>query len=323
MKVTVIICTWNRSHLLDKTLTAMRGLEIPAGVEWEILVVNNNSSDDTDDIIARHSALLPLRRLFEPRPGKSFAANLALRETSGDLIVWTDDDVLPNPDWLTQYVRAAEQWPEAVYFVGAIDPWFEAEPPPWIRRHLAKLSGIYAIIDHGPTPRPAREREGVFGANMAFRTRVAKEFPLNVQLGRIEGELIGGDDTELIERVRKAGYVGMCIPTARVKHYVPAARLNVAYVQKWFRGAGRNHVRQGAGELAGATFCGAPRWVWRRYWQASVVAWCLWPWKGKRWLRALREAAIMRGVIQETRLRNRRAECPATPPSAASVENPA
>src|SRR5262245_10371837 len=65
MKVTVAICTWNRAKLLDQTLTGMRDLRVPTGVEWQLLVVNNNSPDQTDAVIERHSRQLPVRRLFE------------------------------------------------------------------------------------------------------------------------------------------------------------------------------------------------------------------------------------------------------------------
>ena len=71
MKVTVAICTWNRASLLDQTLTQMHQLRVPSNVEWELLIVNNNCTDDTDAVIARHHGVLPLRRLFESKPGLS------------------------------------------------------------------------------------------------------------------------------------------------------------------------------------------------------------------------------------------------------------
>ena len=75
MKITVAICTWNRAALLDQTLCEMHKLEIPAGVEWELLVVNNNCTDGTDAVVAEHAKGLPILRLFEARPGLSNAGN--------------------------------------------------------------------------------------------------------------------------------------------------------------------------------------------------------------------------------------------------------
>src|SRR5689334_10974234 len=98
----------------------MKNLQIPTGVEWEVLVVNNNSTDNTDEVIGRHTTSLPLRRLHEPRQGQSNARNHALTEAAGELILWTDDDVLLGPEWIAQYVRAAMLHPKAAYFGGPI-----------------------------------------------------------------------------------------------------------------------------------------------------------------------------------------------------------
>jgi glycosyltransferase involved in cell wall biosynthesis len=93
-KVSVIIWTWNRAALLDQTLERMHQLRIPEGVRWELVVVNNNCTDHTDELIARHASRLPLVNLHEAQPGKGHACNLALAHASGDLVAWTDDDVL-------------------------------------------------------------------------------------------------------------------------------------------------------------------------------------------------------------------------------------
>ena len=113
MRITVAICTRNRSSQLQHTLTQMRKLAIPPDVQWELLVVNNSSTDATDSVLTAFAHCLPLRRLFEPTPGKSHALNLAVREASGDYILWTDDDVLVDPDWINGYHEAFLRWPEA------------------------------------------------------------------------------------------------------------------------------------------------------------------------------------------------------------------
>ena len=73
MRVSVAICTWNRAKLLDQTLSRMHQLLIPRGVTWELIVVNNNCTDETDEVLAEHARRLPLRRMYEQTPGKSHA----------------------------------------------------------------------------------------------------------------------------------------------------------------------------------------------------------------------------------------------------------
>lgn len=63
------MCTWNRCELLEQTLEQMTHVAISQDVNWELLVVNNNSSDATEDVCAAFSARLPLRFVFESAPG--------------------------------------------------------------------------------------------------------------------------------------------------------------------------------------------------------------------------------------------------------------
>ena len=116
--------------------------------------MNNNCTDETDAIIARHESALPVRRLFEPNPGLSNARNCALAKAKGELTLWTDDDVLVEPAWMASYIEASKRWPNAAFFGGPVEPWFEIEPPAWVVSNLEKLAGMLAIRDFGPVRRP-------------------------------------------------------------------------------------------------------------------------------------------------------------------------
>ena len=115
--------------ILGRTLEQMTLLRIPAEVEWELLVVNNNSTDDTDVVAERFADRLPLRLLQEPTAGKSHALNRAVREASGEYLLFTDDDVLVDEEWIAAYTCAFRRWPDAAIFGGPIRPWFDGTPP--------------------------------------------------------------------------------------------------------------------------------------------------------------------------------------------------
>ena len=155
MDITVAICTWNRADLLDVTLRYMRHLRIPPSVEWELLIVNNNCSDHTDAVISRHSQFLPIRRIFETKERKSECGELNNWTSAGDLILWTDDDVLVDCEWLAEYVQASNTWRDAHFFGGTVDPFFEIEPPRWMRENLKYIRSVYAILQLGLTFDPA------------------------------------------------------------------------------------------------------------------------------------------------------------------------
>ena len=123
MKITVAICTWNRSALLDKTLTQMHQLCIPPGIEWELIVVNNDCSDDTDRVIARHCAHLPVVRVFEGKPGQGHARNAALRLARGEYLLWTDDDVLVDSAWVVKTLVAFDTFGADLVY-GKAEPWW-------------------------------------------------------------------------------------------------------------------------------------------------------------------------------------------------------
>src|SRR5262249_47996355 len=111
--VTVAICTWNRCHLLAQTLTAMIKLRVPAGIAWDVIVVDNNSTDDTKAVTASFGDRLPLRYVLEPELGLCHARNRALTESSAEYIIFTDDDVLVSDDWLEGFCRAAMMFTDA------------------------------------------------------------------------------------------------------------------------------------------------------------------------------------------------------------------
>lgn len=311
MKLTVAICTWNRADLLDQTLAEMRRLRIPEGVEWELLVVNNNCTDHTDEVLARHAGHLPLRRLLEPKQGLSHARNCAVTAAAGELILWTDDDVLVDPEWLAEYVAAARRWPEALFFGGTIEPWFEVEPPAWIRRNLIDLSGPFAINRRGGAVRPLAEGERVNGANMGFRREVFDTDRFDVSLGRMADSLISGDETEFFDRLMSRGSSGIWVGSARVRHFIPRARITRAYIAAWFRGYGATLARL-EGPYWGPRLMGAPRWAVRSFLEALPGSWTFHISLGLRGFPSFRTARTMRGYIEETR--NRAISTPGTRP---------
>src|SRR5262252_3228871 len=86
LSVTVAICTWNRSQSLQHTLEGFAQIAVPSETDWELLVVNNNCTDRTDEVIGAFEGHLPVRRVLERRAGLSHARNRAVTEASGDYI---------------------------------------------------------------------------------------------------------------------------------------------------------------------------------------------------------------------------------------------
>lgn len=303
MQVSVIICTWNRWRLLEQTLQQMTALRAPSASDWELLVVNNNCTDDTDAVLERFGGRLPLRPLFEQKQGHSNARNCGLRAAQGDLIVYTDDDVLVEPSWLAELCAAAERWPEAAFFAGRVNPWFEKSPPPALAQVLEAVSEGFCGIDLGPEERYLSAPESPKGANMAFRRQAIASLQFDPELG-IKGSIeTRGDETSFCEQITKAGGRGVWVPRAVLKHFVPADRIGLSYIKRFCIGLGQTYVRRG--ELAdGSRIAGVPRWLLRRYCEAlakralSVVSLS----SAFRY-RTMTDLWRLQGMIQESRLK--------------------
>ncbi len=294
VRLTVAICTWNRCDLLRQTLERMTRLSEPAGLSWELVVVNNRSTDATDAVLAEFQDRLPLRRVFEPTPGQSNARNAAIHEARGEYVAWTDDDVLVDPAWLGAYAAAFERWPQATFFGGPIEPWFEGEPPAWLRAGIRRVEAAYAVLDLGSEPVRLSARTFPYGANMAVRRQVYEKVRYDPGLGLRPGSSMRSEELALVRHLADSGEEGWWVPGARVTHFIPRARQTVSYLRGYYFGWGEYLGRAAAPK--GRALFGRPLWLWRELVE-SEAKYRLWRVLGKpeRWLDALKDASAARG----------------------------
>src|SRR5262249_52705605 len=112
MDLSVVVCTYNRSTSLRRTLAALEAQEVPPGLAWEIVIVDNNSSDDTRAVVDAFGTAcsIPVRYAFEPRQGLSFARNTGVAHAKGEILACTDDDCRPEPTWIRHIVAGIARW---------------------------------------------------------------------------------------------------------------------------------------------------------------------------------------------------------------------
>lgn len=295
MLLSVAICTWNRAQSLRVALSSLARLVDPAGASWEVVVVDNNSTDDTRAAVEEYRDALPIRYAFEPRQGLSHARNRAVQEAGGDLIIFTDDDVRVDEQWLAEYAIAERRFPGAAFFGGTVDVCFTCHPPRWLRNNLSRFRTAYAYrsVDSG-TLIISRPQHLPFGANMAFRRSVFTAAEFLSSLGRVGSHLMSGEETEFMERLLAGGHTGVWIGPAVVEHIIPKDRLTKKYVYDYFYCQGRGEVRTNKFDPAGtkvkkmrkklAEAARAARFTLRR---------------DERWAEAFRQAAIWEGRLAE------------------------
>ena len=298
MDLSIVIATRDRAALLESTLGWLTRQE-PGSLSWEVVVVDNGSADRTPDVLRAAAAALPLVALTEPRPGKNRAMNRALAAVRGPLVLFSDDDVIPEPHWVAEMAAAAARWPDDDVFGGEVRLAFPERTPGWLQEpfHPALNFARYGADEpEGPTSRLPN------GPNFAVRARALAGLRFSETIGPdgTTGYAMGSE-TEMLERLRAGGTRFIYVPTAVVQHVVQPYQLRARYLLGRSFRLGRGEVRRaGARRAAGPRMFGAPRHLWRELAGAAAASLASLPAPRPR-LRAALHVARLAGIIAEHR----------------------
>ncbi|MFN8079245.1 MAG: glycosyltransferase [Kineosporiaceae bacterium] len=218
--MTVVVCTRDRAELLRRSLTSI--LDQASG-RTELVVVDNapRTSATRDVVEALDDARI--RYVLEPRPGLSVARNVGMAHASHELVAFTDDDVVADPDWLVGLSAAARhgdagcltgsvptgQLESAVqhFFERRVD-WSGQLEPQLFRRQDTHRGPLYPFSP------------GIFGtgANFAItRSAYRRVGPFDERLGAGR-RTKGGEDLDYFFRLIWAGIGIRYEPSAMVWH---------------------------------------------------------------------------------------------------------
>ncbi|MCA8959360.1 MAG: glycosyltransferase family 2 protein [Planctomycetes bacterium] len=246
LDLTVIMPTFNRAEIVRKTLESMAAMDT-GDLRFEIAVVDNNSTDDTRAVIESFADRLPVHYLFEKQPGKNCALNRGLDGANhGKIVVFTDDDVTAEPDWLTTIVECCARWPEHTVFGGKITvewPWPEDRVPGWAHHPYIKEFG-FTSHDYAEAE---KEYEGVrlpFGPNFWARREALEGRRFNVEIGPHPTNRILGDETLFLRELVRDGHAPVYSPYPSVAHRIQEEVLTPeGIVKRSFQlGRGNPHV---------------------------------------------------------------------------------
>lgn len=312
MNISVILCTYNRCEDLRETLKSFCALDIPPGVKWELLIVDNNSSDQTLSVCQQFAGSLPMRYVFEPKQGKSCALNRGIQEAKANLLAFTDDDVDVDSKWVSELWQTSESRHEDMFFGGKIVPKWEHPPPKWLADHSdGMLRALSVCYDRGPEPHSLRTDEPLFyGANMAIRrSAFANGLRFREDLGPNGRGAVRGEEIELLTNLLQQGHKGFYVPTAIVSHRNPRERMTERYLRQWYKGAGMEAVVRGHYENTMRKWLGAPGYLWRQlFLHARIFAITRYTCPPFVWLPAEIAMAKAWGAICEFSHRNARGE---------------
>jgi GT2 family glycosyltransferase len=202
--VAIVMPTYARGRIAAASLEAIGRVDVPeSGIE--IVVVDDGSPAEHAAIVERAVGELPFARLLrQGNRGPAAARNLGVASTSAPLVAFLDDDCAPAPDWLRELVAPFDNGDASLAGVGGrVLP---APPTNWVGRFCAATeysSGVQPVFENAAT------------ANACYRRAVLDELS-----GFDEGfRHPGGDDPDLSERARAAGYRLEFAPAAIVYHH--------------------------------------------------------------------------------------------------------
>lgn len=211
--------TRNRAADLQKTFRSLADVVVPPGLETELLVVDNASTDQTPAVIKNSRfETFRFRSVREEKPGKANGCNRALAESSGDVIVFVDDDVRVPSQWLSAMVepivagKASAVAGGVVLAPALVRPWMT----PLHRSYLASTEWMRPEAPHS-----------LVGANMAFSRDVLRRVPgFDPELG--PGALGFGEEELFASQLLGAGYRIFSCLHVEVEHHFDASRLKRA-----------------------------------------------------------------------------------------------
>ncbi len=292
MKFTIAICTWNGARRIGSTLESLAAMDRHVDHDWELLVVDNNSTDDTRDVCESYADRIPLRVIAESQQGHSFSRNCAVDHAAGEYLVWTDDDVQVAPDWLNVYREAVDQYPQAAFFGGKIQPCFQHRVPAWVNQNWEICRGVFAERDLGDERFEIRTLEQLpFGANFVTRTEVQRQFRYNPNFGRVATGVRGFDEIDVLSRMLDAGHTGFWIPEARLEHLIPESRTSLKYLTEFYEGQGETWIERGIVHTNPSQLRAR---IWRNRWKYCFFR----LFSSRRWLPVLAETSNLRGQLK-------------------------
>ena len=238
-KFSVAICTYNRAEMLRQALISVCSVDYPLDA-LEIMVIDNNSTDHTQEVVEEicKSAECLIRYVHEPNQGISAARNRALSEFRGEYLLFTDDDVLVEPNWITEMEKTFTR-SGALCVGGRVFLQWNFPKPEWLH---PKLEYALSFVDFGEQDIELVPPHAAVTANAGFHRSVFERYGrFNEELGAKKEDFMRGEDTEFVRRIQREPGKVYYSARAVVHHVVLPERATKEWFLKRFRRAGETN----------------------------------------------------------------------------------
>ena len=199
----MIICTYNRAHLLADALQSMCQQSIDSAA-YEIIVIDNNSTEQTYQVTASFIQQYPHVRYYrELRQGLSHARNRGWHEAQGDYIAYIDDDCKAPPHWLATAQKIIQDV-APTGFGGPYLAFYKTAKPAWFKDEYGSHTPYPTATFLNAAP------DALHGGNLFLQRQVlAQVGGFDPKLGMVGTEQAYGEETALLRHLR------VTVPEAR------------------------------------------------------------------------------------------------------------
>ena len=218
-KITIIICTYNRSDLLSETLPSIFNQNVRES-KYDVLVVNNNSNDSTDEILTNFSkSYSNLSVIKEAQQGLSYARNTGYMNSSTDWIIYLDDDAMIPSDFIEIALQTIKS-NKYDCFGGVYYPWYKYGKPVWFKDIYASTAEFYKQNN-------GHKLQYASGGIMAIKRSLLIEFDgFPTHLGMKGNAMAYGEETFLQNQMKRNGHTIGIIPKWSINHIVNKYKLH-------------------------------------------------------------------------------------------------
>ena len=249
LSIAIVIPTFNRSDWIESTLESIKLAEVPHGICFRVIVVNNNSTTSHGEkyksLSTRYKNAFDIDYLFEKRQGRSHALNRGIAESSEEIIAFIDDDERIDAQWLS---ALASNFKDTTldYLGGPYLPDWEGVPPPWLPAHIGQYQGLLGWIEQSKNRINFDDFRGeLCGGNCAIRrSALPQGEAFNTALGRKGKDLAGGEDGEFHRRLKINKKCGFYDPSLIIYHRIPKTRMTYKYHLRWAFWSGISNGRR-------------------------------------------------------------------------------
>ena len=219
--ISVCICTFKRPEMLSNALIKVISLVPDSAFTYEIVVVDNDDRKSAEETVRQFQLNSKINIIYdcEPEQNISLARNRAIKNATGNLIAYMDDDELPEPIWLQKLYQAFNEF-SVDGVLGPVIPFYKEPPPEWLIR--SRLCERKSFV----TGTMLRSTKYMRTGNVLFCRKIIEgmELPFDPKFGRT-----GGEDAEFFYRMLLADCSFVWCNEAQVKEEVPRERQKLEY----------------------------------------------------------------------------------------------